>query len=121
MPLFVRKKLVEEHEKHGVIFKGGGAIFGASGLLLGLCQPRGIEGVCLMGETHGQIIDARSAESVLQVLTRILGIEVDMSALSKKGGETEKQISKMTKMIEDHKKAVERQQEFIEDIPTYIR
>jgi uncharacterized protein (TIGR00162 family) len=115
------RKLVEDMEKLGIIFRGGGAIFGASGLLLGLGMQRGIDSVCLMGETHGQIIDAKSAEAVLKVLTKILGIEIDMTELAKKAKETEKQISRVGKVISDQKKAIERQQQFIEETPSYIR
>ncbi len=78
------KKLVNELMKHGVVFRGSGAIFGASGLLLGLGMQRGIEAACLMGETHGQIIDAKSAEAVLRILTKILGIDIDMTKLAEK-------------------------------------
>ncbi|HDH41792.1 MAG TPA: proteasome assembly chaperone family protein [Candidatus Altiarchaeales archaeon] len=115
------RELVEDLKKLGVIFKGGGAIFGASGLLLGLGMQRGIDGVCLMGETHGQIIDAKSAEAVLKVLTNILGIEIDMTELVEKAKETERQMSRMSKIISEQKKAIERQQEFIEETPSYIR
>jgi len=115
------RELVEDLKKLGVIFKGGGAIFGASGLLLGLGMRRGIDGVCLMGETHGQIIDAKSAEAVLKVLTNILRIEIDMTELVEKAKETERQISRMSKVISEQKKAIERQQEFIEETPSYIR
>ncbi|MCX6695079.1 MAG: proteasome assembly chaperone family protein [Candidatus Altiarchaeota archaeon] len=115
------KKLVTELEPYGVIFRGGGAIFGASGLLLAFAQLSGMEAVCLMGETHGQIIDAKSAESVLEVLTKILGIKIDMTEIAKKAKETEVQIGKMSKMIDNQKKAAERQQEFINETPTYIR
>jgi len=115
------KKLVDELEKYGIVFKGGGAIFGASGLLLGLGAQKGIEAVCLMGETHGQIIDAKSAEAVLEKLTKILKIKIDMTELVKKAKETESQMAKMSKMIAEHKKALERQQEFLEETPTYIR
>ncbi len=113
------KELVEELKKHGVVFRGSGAIFGASGLLLGLGLMRGIEAACLMGETHGQIIDAKSAEAVLAVLTSILGIEVDMTKLAEKAKETEEQMLKVSKMIEDQKKAFDRQ--FPGEQPTYIR
>jgi uncharacterized protein len=113
--------LVSELEKYGVIFKGGGAIFGASGLLLGLAIPRSIEAVCLMGETHGQIIDAKSAEAVLAVLTKIIGVEISMGELEKKAKQTEEQISQVSKMINSHKKAAERQQQMLNESPTYIR
>ncbi len=113
------KKLVNELMKHGVVFRGSGAIFGASGLLLGLGMQRGIEAACLMGETHGQIIDAKSAEAVLRILTKILGIDIDMTKLAEKAKETEEQMARVSKMIEDQKKAFERQ--FPIEQPTYIR
>ncbi|MBD3387672.1 MAG: proteasome assembly chaperone family protein [Candidatus Altiarchaeales archaeon] len=115
------KNLVSELEEYGIVFKGGGAIFGASGLLLGLSIPRKIEAVCLMGETHGQIIDAKSAEAVLQILTKILGVEVNMNELKKKARQTEDQINKMSQMIDTHRKSVERQQELLDENPFYIR
>ncbi len=115
------RKLVKDMEKYDVIFKGGGAIFGASGLLLGLGMQRGIDAICLMGETHGQIIDAKSAEAVLKVLTKTLGVEVDMTELVKKAKETEKQMSKVSRVISEQKKALERQQEFTDETPSYIR
>ena len=113
------KVLVDELSEHGVVFRGSGAIFGASGLLLGLGMDRDMDAVCLMGETHGQIIDAKSAEVVLNVLTSMLGIEVDMTKLAEKAKETEEQMGKVSKMIDEQKKAMDRQ--FSMDQPTYIR
>ncbi|HDN83732.1 MAG TPA: proteasome assembly chaperone family protein [Candidatus Altiarchaeales archaeon] len=115
------KELVEEMRKYGVVFRGSGSIFGASGLLLGMGMLRGFEGVCLMGETHGQIIDAKSAEALLRVLTKILDIEIDMTEISKKAKETEKQLNAMSKMIEEQIKTMERQEKYLSETPTYIR
>jgi uncharacterized protein len=115
------KSLVTELEAYGVIFKGGGAIFGASGLLLGLAMPRKIDAVCLMGETHGQIIDAKSAEAVLGVLTKILGVQISMAEIEKKAKQTEEQLNQMSRVISSHKKAQERQQEMLNESPSYIR
>jgi len=115
------KEQVEELKKYGVIFRGGGAIFGAAGLIVGLSMMKNIPAACLMGETHGQIIDAKSAEAVLKVLTRILSIELDMTELAKKARDTEDQMTKMGKMLSDQKKAIERQQEFLDETPSYIR
>jgi len=115
------KELVDELNKAGVVFRGTGAIFGASGLLLGLGVQRGMKAICLMGETHGQIIDAKSAEAVLNVLTKLLEIKIDMTELEKKAKETEKQLSKMSKMIDEQRKAFERQQKFSDEPPVYIR
>ncbi len=115
------KEQIEELKKYGVIFRGGGAIFGAAGLIVGLGMMKNIPSACLMGETHGQIIDAKSAEAVLKVLNQILDIDLDMTELVKKARETEEQMNKMGKMLSDQKKAMERQQEFLDETPSYIR
>ena len=118
------QKLVDELKEHGVIFRGGGGIFGASGLLLGLGKIRNMGAYCLMGETHGQIIDAKSAEVVLEVLAKILNIKIDMSKLEEKAKETEKAMKEFSKMIDAQKKSAEieeRQQEFMNETPSYIR
>lgn len=113
--------LVKEHEKYNILFKGGGAILGASGLLLGLGKQNGIEGVCLMGETHGQIIDAKSAEAVLEILTKILDIKIDMKALVEKAKDTEEQMNKISNMLSASQAAQEQQKKFLSEAPTYIR
>lgn len=115
------KKTVNEMKKYGIAFRGGGAIFGASGLLIGLGMQRGIDGICILGETHGQIIDAKSAEAVLNILTKIFGIEIDMTELAKKARETDEQMARMNKAIVEQKKAAQREQEFMEETPSYIR
>ena len=95
------RKLVKKYGEKGITFKSdpGSAIVGASGLLLALGQLRGMEGVCLLGESPGYlVIDARSAKSVLEVLTGILGVDVDMSELEKRADETEQFIKKVQDM-----------------------
>ncbi len=87
-------KLVRKYEKYGIIFRTEterGGIIGASGLLLGLGKRRGMEGVCLMGETPGHplIVDAKAAACVLKVLTKILGIKVSIEKLERKAREVE--------------------------------
>lgn len=115
------KKIVKELSKANIYFKGGGAILGASGLLIGLGMQQGIEGVCLMGETHGQIIDAKSAEAVLGVLTSILGFKIDMAALVEKAKDTEEQMTKIGQMIAATQQAEEQQKRFLSESPSYIR
>ncbi|SCL74518.1 PAC2 family protein [Methanoculleus chikugoensis] len=73
----------------------GGMIVGASGLLLGLGEARGIEGICLMGETSGYIVDPKSADSLLTVLSRLTGIEVDHTSLQERAGDMEQIIAKI--------------------------
>lgn len=71
----------------------GGVIVGASGLLLGLGEARGIEGICLMGETSGYIVDPKSADSLLGVLSKLLGIEVDHTTLQQRAEDMEQAIA----------------------------
>lgn len=94
-------KLVRELEKYGVEFRANeppGGIVGASGLLLGLSELRGIEAACLMGVTSGYLVDPKSAQAVLKVLCKILDIEVDMQALEERASEMEKIVAKLREM-----------------------
>ena len=86
------KELVRTMKKHGAVFKKnepGGGIVGASGLLLGLGELRGMKGACFMGETPGYLVDPKSAKAVLEVLIKIINIKVSFSALEKKAKEIE--------------------------------
>jgi uncharacterized protein len=97
--------LVEEMKGSGVIFsKGepGSGIIGASGLLLGLAARWNIPGVCLMGETSGYFVDPKSARMVLEVLTELLGVKINYTALEQKA----QQIEKLTAQFKEAEKAI---------------
>lgn len=94
-------ELVDEMKKYGVEFKEdepGGGVIGASGLLLGMGALEDIEAVCLMGETSGYLVDPKSAQAVLGVLSKTLGIDIDMSALEERAIEMEKIVAKLREM-----------------------
>ena len=94
-------ELVDVYSKYGVVIEeGGGPIIGAAGLLLGLGKLQGMRGICLLGETHGMVVDHRSAQAVLEVLTHILGIKVDMSALELRAKETERILERVRREME---------------------
>jgi len=95
------KRLIEPMKKHGVVFgEANGSIIGAAGLLLGMGRLRGMHGVCLMGETHGGYVDARCAQSVLEVLGRILGLKINMDKLEERARINEKFVKKIEKEAE---------------------
>lgn len=73
----------------------GGGIIGAAGLLLGLGKSRGIEGICLMGETSGYLVDPKSAAGLLRVLCILIGMEIDPTRLQQRGLEMEHMIQKL--------------------------
>ncbi|MFH0889871.1 MAG: proteasome assembly chaperone family protein [Candidatus Aenigmatarchaeota archaeon] len=106
------QKLRKKLESFGIDFDVSpkiGTIVGASGLLLGLGKLRGMEGVCLMGETAGFpiVTDPKSAEAVLRVLVKILGIKLDMKGLDQRVKEMESFINKVESL---QRKAVEEMQ-----------
>lgn len=97
------KKMLKKYKKSGINFATGdrvGTVAGASGLLLGLGGILGIDGICLLGETSGVplIPDPKSAESVLNVLTKILKININTSEIQKKVKEMEDFINRIEKM-----------------------
>jgi uncharacterized protein (TIGR00162 family) len=92
--------LVKDMKKFGVVFAGGEpgtGIVGASGLLLGLGKLYNIRSVCLMGETSGYFVDPKSAQAVLEILAKVLDVEIDFSALATKA----KQIDALTQKLKD--------------------
>jgi uncharacterized protein (TIGR00162 family) len=96
-----RLELVEEMKHFGVTFhenEPGGGIIGASGLLLGLGELRGIDAVCLMGVTSGYIVDPKAAQEVLRILCKALNIGVEMQELEDRAKEMEKIIGKLQEM-----------------------
>ncbi|MBN2518453.1 MAG: proteasome assembly chaperone family protein [Candidatus Altiarchaeota archaeon] len=121
------RKLVSEIEKFGITFKdrGGGGIFGASGLVLGLGELRGIEAVCLMGETVGQVVDAKAAKILLEKLMLVLDLKIDMADLDKRAKKTEKELAKLQELQEEQLKAMQmasvKKESTDEDIMRYIR
>jgi proteasome assembly chaperone (PAC2) family protein len=111
-------ELIDVYKGYGfVVEKGGGPIIGISGLLLGHGKLRGMDGLCLLGETHGMVVDHRSAKAVLEVLVNILGIKVDMANLEQRAKETEHILARIRKEMELRER---REKKYVEEEATYI-
>ncbi|MEN6378114.1 MAG: proteasome assembly chaperone family protein [Methanofastidiosum sp.] len=91
---------VEKYKDKNIVFREdpGSAIVGASGLLIAMGKLRNMNGLCLLGESPGYIIDAKASKAVLQVLVDILELEINMEELDKRAEETEKALSKIQEM-----------------------
>jgi hypothetical protein len=77
-------RICSELTKLGVVINRMGIpVVGVAGLVLPLAELRGLDGVCLLGETVGYAPDPRAAKSVLNVLTRLLHIEVGYADLDR--------------------------------------
>ncbi len=112
------KKLIKAYENLNIDFGKQhpiGTIVGASGLLIGLGRIRGMPGICLMGETLGlpMITDPKAADKVLQALSKMLKIKLELGKLEKTIKEMEEKIKKTEKM---HKKILQELPKTKEDI-----
>ena len=82
--------------KNGVVIgKAAGTIWGSAGLLLVFGKKNKIPSTCLMGETGMLEIDANAAKSVLEVLMKIIKLNVNLENINKIRKETEKIIKEI--------------------------
>lgn len=85
---------------------GEGNITGLNGLLLGLARERQIDGACLLGEVPVYIsqfptIYPKSSKSILELLSNMLGVEVDFGRIDSMISEVEDNIERLYQMIPD--------------------
>ncbi len=104
-------------EKGAILMKDGG-ISGMNGLMIGIASIRGLEGGCLLGETSGYLVDAGASKSVLELLARLVDLDIDTSKLKQKAEETRKVISQLQSMSEQSRDVA--QQPRRETKPGYI-
>jgi hypothetical protein len=93
-----RPLLLQEAIDCGAVFSPDeppGGIIGAAGLLVGLGSLRGMEGIALLGETSGYLVDPISAGAVLTVLSRLIGREIDPTRLQETAEELEGALEKL--------------------------
>jgi len=90
-----REELIKEVKSYANTYLMGeiegsgerGTITGLNGLLLGLAKKRGFDTFCLMGEIPDYLSGVpfpypTASKSILEVLTKLLGVEIDYGALN---------------------------------------
>lgn len=82
-------EMVKSFRSFNISTLDNGNITGMNGLILGLGKLRGIEGICLLGETSGYVIDAKASKNLLEILNKILGIKINMDEINKRSKDTE--------------------------------
>jgi len=78
----------------------GSPIVGTAGLILGLSHFRGIDALCLLGETRGYLPDPRSAKSVLETLQSMLGFDANLAGLDEEIAKGDKMVTRLQKIEE---------------------
>jgi len=88
-----------ELQKYDLVHRGNLQIAGLNGLLLGAAKEKGVNGICLLGEVPAhtsRMANPMAALAILKVLTKMLGIEMDTTDLSKTALETKEQMKQAT-------------------------
>ena len=113
--VFTDESLREELERHGVDFiEGEGAVNGLNGVLIGVAKSKGIDGVCLMGEIrYANVPQHLSSKAVLERLTSILGIEIDMAQLEKRAEKIDASIRKSLDEFQDYSEDIKKEEKKI--------
>jgi len=102
------QKLLQVLRKHDVILRGDIQIAGLNGLFLGVAKEKGLEGICLLGEVPmytTRIPNPKASLAVVDVLAKILDIDINLSELAKLAKESDEEMKKL---------AAEAMEEFID-------
>ncbi len=108
------QEVYNDLKKNDLVQSGNLQIAGWNGLLLGVAKEGNIEGVCMLGEvpTYAtRIQNPMAAVAILAALTRILGIQVDMTELKEIAAEMKERVKQM---------AAEAMSEYIDYFPEPI-
>ena len=101
--------------------EAGTPIVGTAGLLLGLAKFRKkIDAVCLLGETRGYLPDPTTAKSVIEVLQRILNVDLDLKGLDEEIEHSKEILGRMRDIEKRRVKYVQQMRRIEEERITYI-
>jgi len=101
--------------------EGEGAITGLNGLLLGVAKTRDMEAICLMGEIPYYLQGApwpypKASISILEVLSEILGLPVDLHELHETAGKVEANINEVLEALSTAEELPEQVREEMEHL-----
>jgi proteasome assembly chaperone (PAC2) family protein len=91
-------ELINSFKKYNFNLLSGGQISGMNGLFLGIAKKEGFKGVCLLGEIPLytiQIENPKASLAVLNALSAILNIQIDLVSLKEQANLMEGEINKL--------------------------
>jgi len=94
------EKTKNKYKDMFVFGEAKGTIVGVAGLLPALAHVRGLDAMCIMGETHGSYVDPSAATAVIEKLSKLFEFKVDLAQLEAEAKEREKVIKKIESEIE---------------------
>jgi len=90
--------VAQDLQRYDLMQRGNFHIAGLNGLMMGVAKERGIEGICLLGEvpTYAtRIQNPMAALAVLEALTKMLDVEIDMAELAQFASETKESMKQI--------------------------
>lgn len=93
-------ELVELLAKRGVQVMREGGISGMNGITVGMARLFGMEGASLLGETSGYLLDPAASYAVLEALSKMLEIEIDLTSIEERAKEAQQIFSQVQRMGE---------------------
>lgn len=104
--------LVERLKKLGAKLAKGGAVTGAAGVILGIGLQRGLQCAGLLGATTGAYPDLEAARAVIQMLTGLVSIPVELKDLDSEIADMRKKMEKFRRTeLEEVKEGEEKPEE----------
>src|SRR5881628_214830 len=104
--------LGEKLRKMGAKMARGGAITGAAGVILGIGRQRGLQCAGLLGATTGVYPDLEAARAVIQMLTGLVGMPVELKDLDTEIEDMRKKMEKFRRTeLEEVKEGEEKTEE----------
>jgi proteasome assembly chaperone (PAC2) family protein len=91
-------QLTDELKEYDLVQRGNLHIAGLNGILLGVAKESGVEGICLLGEVPmyaTRIQNPMAALAILEVLAKMLGIEIDTFELAQLASETKEKMKQL--------------------------
>ncbi len=95
--------LLEGMEEMGLVLKSDFHVNGMNGLLLSVAKEMGLKGICLLGETPhylADIGDPSASKAVLEALTKVLGLEVEMDEFTERTKYARQTIAKLSRELQ---------------------
>jgi hypothetical protein len=87
------------------ILENNGAVNGLNGVMIGVAQAHGIEGICLMGDiTYANVPQHLASKAVLEKLIKLLSVEIDTNQLNIRAKKIDASIKKRLDLYEDEDK-----------------
>ncbi len=114
------RKTLEIFTSLGAIVLRGGVISGINGVVIGWSRYYGLPAAVLLGETWAPLVevgesDFRASRSVIEVITKFLGIQIDSAELDQLATQIEKGVAaalaKMPSRREEPEKTIQRDRE----------